>query len=104
MMYVYLTLTMALTLGLCVVAYRFFDKKIRGLGLSLDDGRGYFLISVILITFVCSSIAYFLGIWLGFDANVGLQGRLVAAVLLNAVVALLCLTYGLVRFREGERY
>lgn len=104
MMYIYLLLTMVATLGLCVLSFRFFNEKIKHFELKLDDGRGYFLISVILIAFFCGSAAYYVGTLLGFDHQPELQGRLVAAILLNAVVALLSLTYGLVHFKEGERF
>lgn len=104
MLYLYFSFTIVLTLALCVLAYRFFNNKIKDLEVKLDDGRGYFLVSVILITFLCSSIAYFVGTWLGFDTTIDLQSRLVAAVLFNAVVALLSLIYGLVQFKEGDKY
>ena len=103
MMYVYLLLTMAATLALCALSFRYFDEKIRTFAVKLDDGRGYFLISVILIAFVCASVSYFVGVLLGFDRDPELQGRLIAAVLLNTVVALLSLTYGLLHFKEGEK-
>lgn len=104
MMYIYLLLTMAATLGLCAVSFRFFNEKIKQFELKLDDGRGYYLITVILIAFFCASAAYYVGTLLGFDRDPELQGRLVAAILLNTVVALLSLTYGLVHFKEGEKY
>ncbi len=104
MIYLYLLLTMAVTLGCCALSYRFFGEKIRQYEIKLDDGKGYFLISVIMIAFFGASAAYFVGSLLGFDRDPELQGRLVAAILLNTVVALLSLTYGLLHFKEGEKY
>ena len=96
--------SMMFTAVLCVIAYRFFAQKIEQFQLKLDDGRGYYLISMLLVAFVSSALAFFAGSILGFQANPEQQNGMVLIVLLNAVVALLALIYGLVHFREGERY
>lgn len=103
-MILYLLVITALTLGLCGLMFRVFDHKIKRLAIKLDDGRGYYLVSVLLIAFLGAISSYYLGSWLGYDQHPEQQGRLVAAILLNAVIALLALTYGLIRFKEGERY
>ena len=103
-MILYILFTLVCTVGLCVLAYRFFDRKIEQYQLTLDDGRGYYLISMLVIAFFGSSVAYFAGGLFGFDANLEQQQLLTAAILLNAVVALLALTYGLISFKEGEKY
>lgn len=103
-MILYILITLICTVGLCVGAYRFFSHRIEHFQLSLDDGRGYYLISMLVIAFFGSSLAYFIGGFFGFDESVSQQQLLTAAILLNAVVALLGLTYGLVSFKEGERY
>jgi len=96
--------SMVFTAALCVLAYRFFALKIEQFQLKLDDGRGYFLISMLLVAFVSSALSFFVGSMVGFQANPEQQDSMVLIVLLNAVVALLALIYGLVHFREGERY
>jgi len=103
-MILYILITLVCTVGLCVAAYRFFSHRIEHFQLSLDDGRGYYLISMLVIAFFGSSLSYFVGGFFGFDQNDSQQQLLTAAILLNAVVALLGLTYGLVSFKEGERY
>lgn len=92
------------TLVLCAVAYRFFSVRIMQFQMKLDDGRGYYLISMLLIAFVSSALAFFVGSMLGYQGNAQQQDSMVLIVLLNAVVALLALIVGLVNFREGERY
>jgi len=96
--------SMMFTLALCVVSYRFFAQKIEQFQMKLDDGRGYYLISMLLVAFVSSALAFFAGSMLGFQGNPQQQDSMVLIVLLNAVVALLAFIYGLVHFREGERY
>ncbi|WP_353348668.1 hypothetical protein [Oceaniserpentilla sp. 4NH20-0058] len=96
--------SMLFTAALCIGAYRFFSQKIEQFQMKLDDGRGYYLISMLLVAFVSSALAFSVGSIMGFQANVQQQDSMVLIVLLNAVVALLALIYGLVHFREGERY
>jgi hypothetical protein len=103
-MILYFLFTLTLTVGLSLVSYRFFSQQVEQFQLKLDDGRGYFLISMLLIAFFCSVIAFYLGGLLGYNENPEQQGRMVVAILLNAVVALLSLTFGLLNFKEGERY
>ncbi len=99
-----LAIANVLNWGLCFVVYRYFGQQILLLNLKLDDGRGYFLICVLLITFFSSALAYYVGGLLGYDQDPAQQGRLVGVILLNAIVALVALTYGLMHFKEGERY
>lgn len=103
-MILYFILTLTCTIGLCFGVYRYFGLQIHQLNLKLDDGRGYFLISVLMITFFGSALAYYVGCLLGYDQDVAQSGRLGAVIMLNAVVALVALTYGLMHFKEGERY
>lgn len=103
-MFVYLLVVLALTGAVCFGLYRLFERKIHQHQLTLDDGRGYYLISMILAAFACSALSYFMGDYLGFAADSERQGLLSAAILLNAVIALLALTWGLTHFKEGERY
>ena len=103
-MVLYFIATLALTVGLCIVSFRSFHHQIEQFQLKLDDGRGYFLITMLVVAFLSSALAYYIGGLLGYGENAGQQGRMVMAMLLNLVVALLSLTYGLMRFKEGERY
>ena len=47
-MLLYFLFTLACTIGMCFGLYRYFGLQIHQLNLKLDDGRGYFLISVLL--------------------------------------------------------
>lgn len=103
-MILYFILTLALTVGLCVLSFRYFDQQIEQFQLKLDDGKGYFLISMLVVAFLGAVIAFYVGGFLGYNENADQQGRMVVAILLNLVVALLSLTWGLMSFKEGERY
>jgi len=103
-MILYFVITLACTMGLCFGAYRFFGQQIASLNLKLDDGRGYYLVCVLLITFFGSALSYYVGGLLGYAQNAAQHDSLGVVIMLNAVVALAALTYGLMHFKEGERY
>jgi len=103
-MILYFVITLACTMGLCFGAYRFFGQQILSLNLKLDDGRGYYLVCVLLITFFGSALSYYVGGVLGYAQNAAQHDSLGVVIMLNAVVALAALTYGLMHFKEGERY
>lgn len=100
----YFIFTLVLTIGLCVLSFKYFYRQIEQFEIKLDDGRGYFLISMLLVAFAGSVIAFYFGGLLGYNDSPTQQGRMVVAILLNLVVALLSLTWGLMHFKEGERY
>ena len=103
-MILYFLATLLFTVGLCFALYRYFGRLVLSSVLKLDDGRGYYLISMLLVAFFSSGLAYYVGGLLGFDQNPTEQSHLVTVILLNAVITLLALTYGLTHFKEGERY
>lgn len=103
-MTLYFILTLFVTMVMCFALFRYFGQLILASTLKLDDGRGYFLICMLLVTFFSSALAYYVGGILGYDQDPSQQSHLVVVILLNAVVTLLALTYGLTHFKEGERY
>ena len=103
-MILYFIVTLACTVGLCFGAFRFFARQVATLSLKLDDGRGYYLVCVLLITFFGSALAYYGGGLLGYVQNSVQLDRLGIVIMLNTLVALAALTYGLLHFKEGERY
>ena len=103
-MVLYFMFTLFLTMLVCFGLYRYFGQLVITSTLKLDDGRGYYLICMLLVAFFSSALAYYVGGILGYDQDPAQQSHLVSVILLNAVVALLALTYGLTHFKEGERY
>jgi uncharacterized oligopeptide transporter (OPT) family protein len=103
-MILYFLITLAFTVGVCVLAFRYFHQQIDQFQIKLDDGKGYFLICMLVVAFLGSAIAFYLGGLLGYSDTPAQQSRMVVAILLNLVVALLSLTWGLMNFKEGERY
>lgn len=90
--------------GITYAAYYFLQDRVLKEALSIDDGKGYFLISVIVIAFAMSGASFFIGQTFGFDTNEQDSGLMALCILFNIMTALAVLIYGLVRFREPEHY
>lgn len=72
--------------------------------MSLDDAKGYYLIGSILIAFVVSAGCFYMGQSLGYDQQENTATAMALGILLDIMVTLLVLIYGLVKFREPEHY
>lgn len=103
-MIVYFLIVVVLTMSVCGLLYRYLSQQVLQLNIKLDDGRGFFLIGILLVAFVSTVLAYYLGGVFGFTADEVYQGQMVLVLLLNVLTALLVLIYGLIHFKAGERY
>jgi cation transporter-like permease len=72
--------------------------------LTLDDGKGYYLVACILIGFMLALGGFYTGQALGFDQQEGTSTMMALAILLYIMVTMLTLIFGLVKFREPEHY
>lgn len=72
--------------------------------LFLDDAKGYFLISCIVIGFLVSAGFFWAGQVLGYGETPETSQAMGLAILLDVMVALLSLIWGLVSLREPEQY
>lgn len=88
----------------CFVAYFLLQRKVLEETLTLDDGKGYFLVACILIGFLISAGGFYVGQTAGYDQQEGTSTMMALAILLDIMVTLLVLIYGLVKFREPEHY
>jgi len=103
-MVVYFLVGMVLSAGLCFGAYWFIQQKVLEEVLSLDDGKGYYLVACILIGFVLALGCFYTGQSLGYDQQEESSTMMALAILLDIMVAMLTLIFGLVKFREPEHY
>lgn len=103
-MLVYFVAGVLLAGGLTFSAYYFLQAQVLGETLKIDDGKGYFLISAIVVAFLMSAASFFVGQRLGFDLNEQDSGLMALCILFNIMAALAVLIYGLVRFHEPEHY
>ena len=71
--------------------------------ITMDDGKGYFLVACILIGFVVSVTCFYVGQTLGYQQE-DTSTMMALAILLDIMVTMLTLIYGLVKFREPEHY
>ncbi|WP_420589373.1 hypothetical protein [Bacterioplanoides sp.] len=90
--------------AVCFAAYYLLQQKVLDESLTLDDGKGYFLVACILIGFVVSAAGFYVGQVVGYDQSESTSTMMALAILLDIMVTLLTLIYGLVKFREPEHY
>lgn len=95
---------MVLAAGLCSGAYWLLQQKVLKETLSLDDAKGYFLITCLLIGFILSLGCFYTGQGLGYDLQEDTSTMMALAILLDIMVAMLTLIFGLVKFRNPEHY
>jgi hypothetical protein len=103
-MIAFFVVSMTVAGAVCFVAYYLLQQKVLEESLSLDDGKGYFLIACILIGFLVSAGGFYVGQVAGYDQQEGTSTMMALAILLDIMVTLLTLIYGLVKFREPEHY
>lgn len=90
--------------ALSYAAYYFLQEQVLNESLSLDDAKGYYLVVCILVAFVVSASCFYIGQLIGFDQQEETSTMMALAILLDIMVTLLVLIYGLVKFREPEHY
>ncbi|ASP38707.1 hypothetical protein CHH28_08440 [Bacterioplanes sanyensis] len=90
--------------GVCLAVYFWLQQKVVNETLSLDDGKGYYLIACIIIGFAAAAGAFVAGQMLGYDASDNTSTMMALAILLNVMASLLALIFGLVRFHEPEQF
>ncbi|GGY58320.1 hypothetical protein GCM10011297_33750 [Bacterioplanes sanyensis] len=88
----------------CLAVYAWLQQKVMAERLSLDDGKGYYLIACIIIGFAAAAGSFIVGQWLGYDSSEQTSSMMALAVLLNVMASLLTLIFGLVRFHEPEQF
>lgn len=72
--------------------------------MKLDDAKGYYLISCIVMAFIISAASFYIGQQLGYDQKEPTSSMMALAILLDIMATLLVLIYGLVKFHEPEHY
>ena len=103
-MIAFFVVSMGVAGAICFAAYHLLQQRVLEETLTLDDGKGYFLVACILIGFVVSAAGFYIGQVVGYDQNDGTSTMMALAILLDIMVTLLTLIYGLVKFREPEHY
>ncbi|MBE0482477.1 MAG: hypothetical protein IBX52_03150 [Bacterioplanes sp.] len=103
-MIAYFLIGMVLSALLCLGVYALLQQRVNNEQLSLDDGKGYLLVSCIVVGFIVASAGFYIGQVLGYDRQEHTSTMMALAILLNIMVTMLSLIFGLVKFREPERY
>lgn len=100
----YFLVGMGLAGVICYMAYFLLQRKVLEETLTLDDGKGYFLVACILVGFAVSAGCFYVGQVIGYDQQEATSTMMALAILFDIMVTLLTLIYGLAKFREPEHY
>ncbi len=84
--------------------YYIFQRYVLLERMKLDDAKGYYLISCIVMAFIISAASLYVGQLLGYDQKEPASSMMALAILLDIMATLLVLIYGLVKFHEPEHY
>jgi hypothetical protein len=103
-MIAYFIISISMTAIICYCAFRFFQQQVNTCQLTLDDAKGYYLISAIFIGFLGSALSFYVGQVLGYSDQEDSSTAMALAILLDIMAALLTLIWGLVKFHEPEKY
>lgn len=103
-MIAYFSIGILLAGGLVFALYYYLQISVLNERLTLDDGKGYLLISAIVVAFLMSAGSFAVGQYFGYDQNEQSSSLMALAILFNIMAALLMLIYGLVKFHEPEHY
>ena len=93
-----------LTLSLCGGLRFWMQQLLNKEKMLLDDAKGYYLIACIVTGFLMSAGFFALGQQIGYDQQTETSQAMGLAILLDVMVALLCLIWGLATLREPEQY
>ncbi|MEN9465905.1 MAG: hypothetical protein RL217_2086 [Pseudomonadota bacterium] len=86
------------------LAYYLWQQTVLRERFKLDDAKGYFLMSCIVIAFFNSAGLFYFGQVLGFDQADDSSTMMALGILLSIMATLLVLIFGLTKFHEPERY
>lgn len=103
-MIVFFVIGILLAGSLAYGAYYLLQMQVLEERLTLDDAKGYYLIACILVAFLVSAGFFYAGQALGYDQQEQTSTAMALGILLDIMVTLLVLIYGLVKFREPEHY
>lgn len=103
-MAVYFLSGVLVTLVLCTSVRWWIQSLLNQERLLLDDAKGYFLITCIVVGFLVCAGFFWIGQVAGYDQVEETSQTMGLAILLDVMVALLGLIWGLVSLKEPEQY
>jgi len=92
------------TVVLCFGAYLILQRRVLEEQMSLDDAKGFLLISSVLFSFMVCTACFYIGQVLGYDRQEETSTLLALSILLDITAGLISLIVGLQRMHEPEHY
>ncbi|ATX78262.1 MULTISPECIES: hypothetical protein [Reinekea] len=102
-MIVYLLILASMTAGASTLVYTGIQIAIRNKRLGVHDARGFYMVALVFITFVLTSVAHYWGDS-RFEASAGSVGFSVIGMLFTLCCSLAGLGFGLVKLQEVDPF
>ena len=99
--FVYLLVLLTMVVGASTLAFSWIHKALLKQRLSIYDARGFFMVALVFVTFVMTSLAYYWGD-IRFEAEADQLSLAILGVLFTLCCSLGGLAFGLVRLKESD--
>lgn len=100
-MLLYVLIMLAMTAGATTLCFRFLNNKLALQDITIYDARGFYMVAMVFVTFVLTSLAYFWG-----DVRFANETTEISGAIIGVLIALLgCLVglgYGLTKLKEVD--
>ncbi|WP_320827464.1 hypothetical protein [Reinekea sp.] len=102
-MILYLVILASMSVGTSILAFSGIQLAVRDKRLGVYDARGFYMVALVFITFVLTSVAHYWGDS-RFETSTGTVGASVIGVLFTLCCSLAGLGFGLVRLQEEDPF
>lgn len=100
-MFLYVLVLISMTAGAATLCFQFMNNKLALKRISIYDARGFYMVAMVFITFVLTSLAYFWGD-IRFSSEIAEVSGAVIGVLVTLLGCLVGLGYGLTKLKEVD--
>ena len=102
-MFLYLIVLAVIALGATTLIFVFLQTALGERKVTIYDARGFYMIALVFVTFLLTSLAYYWGIS-RFDIDDGVVSKPILGVLFALCSSLSGLGIGLIRLKEEETF
>lgn len=100
-MFLYVLVLIAMSAGSTSLCFQFMHNKLALQRISIYDARGFYMVAMVFVTFVLTSLAYFWGDTRFDNESVEVSGAVIG-VLVTLLGCLVGLGYGLTKLKEVD--
>jgi hypothetical protein len=100
-MFLYVFVMIAMSVGATTLSFQFVYNKLALQRITIYDARGFYMVAMVFVTFVLTSLAYFWGDSRFGSISTSVSGSVIG-VLVTLIGCLVGLGYGLTKLKEVD--